>query len=288
MTVVVSAAVHDGIVFAADSASSLVEIGPSGQIVISNVYSHGNKVFALRKGLPICGMTAGMGAIGTAPIHSLAKDLRVRFTAEGSDWRFDPGSYRIEDIANRARTFFYDERYCRLPEALPAPHSFEFWIGGYSSGSEHPEVWKIAIINGTCDEPTCLKRGGETGLDWGGQPDPIQRLVIGFDATLADALVAAGIDPADLPALLGMVRARSEVPLCHPAMPIQDAIFLADYLVDTAKKFYRFLPGADTVGGATDIATVTRHERFEWIRRKHYYPAALNPLETDHENGQST
>ena len=67
-------------------------------------------------------------------------------------------------------------------------------------------------------------------------------------------------------------------------MPIQDAINLADFLVDVTKRYFAFHPGADIVGGSTDIATVTRHEGFKWIKRKHYYPADLNPRETDHAN----
>jgi hypothetical protein len=65
-------------------------------------------------------------------------------------------------------------------------------------------------------------------------------------------------------------------------MPVQDAINLADFLVDVTKRYFAFLPGADIVGGETDIATVTKYEGFKWIRRKHYYPASLNPMETGH------
>ena len=65
-------------------------------------------------------------------------------------------------------------------------------------------------------------------------------------------------------------------------MPVQDAIDLADFLVDMTTKYFAFLPGADIVAGDTDIATVTKHEGFKWIRRKHYYPAHLNRRTTDH------
>ncbi|MCY4150606.1 MAG: hypothetical protein OXF73_14905, partial [Gammaproteobacteria bacterium] len=63
---------------------------------------------------------------------------------------------------------------------------------------------------------------------------------------------------------------------------VQDAINLADFLVDMTKRHAAFLPGADTVGGDTDIATVTKHEGFKWIRRKHYYSPQLNTRGTDH------
>jgi hypothetical protein len=82
--------------------------------------------------------------------------------------------------------------------------------------------------------------------------------------------------------MVAYLQAKLTSQLCLPTMPVQDAIELAEYLVETTKGYYRFLPGADIVGGDTDIAVVTRHEGFKWIKRKHYYPAHLNPLETDH------
>ncbi|SDA24999.1 hypothetical protein SAMN02799622_03530 [Methylobacterium sp. UNC378MF] len=78
------------------------------------------------------------------------------------------------------------------------------------------------------------------------------------------------------------LRQRLESAFVWPTMPVRDAIDLADFLVETTKRYFRFLPGADIVGGDTDVAVVTRYEGFKWIRRKHFYPASLNPLETDH------
>jgi len=74
----------------------------------------------------------------------------------------------------------------------------------------------------------------------------------------------------------------AQVELVHPAMPTIDAIELAQFLVTTTKKFVKFSPGGNTVGGTSDIATVTKHEGFKWISRKHFYNTKLNPLETDH------
>ena len=79
MTVCVGVAVHDCLVFAADSASTLVETDLStGQTAVWNVYRHGNKVFNLHRRLPIVAMTCGIGNIGSASIGMLAKDIRLR------------------------------------------------------------------------------------------------------------------------------------------------------------------------------------------------------------------
>ena len=282
MTVCVGIVVNDCIVFAADSASSLVTSN-GGVSEIINVYSNGDKVFNLVRKLPICSMTCGMGNIGTASIATLTKELRRRLSdPEQGDWYVNPQAYTIEDIATKARRFLFEDRYSALDPAPPAPHSFEFWIGGYGSDFDAGhQIWKIAIINGMCEEPS-LALAGEYGWFVGGQPAAIGRLLLGFDPNLSAVLTNAGMEQGSADAIVEVIRTNCEVGIVQPTMPTKDAIDLADFLVETTKRFVRFLPGADTVGGNTDIAVVTKYEGFKWIRRKHFYPTALNPLETDH------
>lgn len=284
MTVCVAVAVHDCIVFAADSASSLVSTNPAtGESQIINVYDHGDKVFNLVKGLPICAMTCGMGNLGNASIATLAKELRRRLsTPELGEWYVNPESYTIEEIAVKARQFFFEERFAGLNPPPPAPHSFEFWIGGYGSDFDRQhEIWELAIVNGVCDPPSeALPE--DYGWLAGGQPNAVTRLLLGHDQSLRQVLIDNGMTDASADAVMSVIQSNSHAPVVFPNMPTRDAIDLADFLVETTKRFVRFLPGADTVGGETDVAVVTKYEGFKWIRRKHFYPAALNPLETDH------
>ena len=53
MSIAISLKVHDGVVLAADSASTLMLGGPNGSLGVVTVYSNANKIFNLRKGLPI-------------------------------------------------------------------------------------------------------------------------------------------------------------------------------------------------------------------------------------------
>lgn len=62
-------------------------------------------------------------------------------------------------------------------------------------------------------------------------------------------------------------------------MPIQDAIDLVEFLVDLTIKYSQFSPGATTVGGPIEIAAITKHEGFKWVRRKHYFTSELNPAD---------
>ena len=197
MTVCVAVAVNDCLVFAADSASTLVSTDmQTGESRILNVYRHGDKVYNLYRQLPICAMTSGMGNIGTASVATLAKELRRRLTSGPPDWAVDRFRYTMADVARKARTYLFEECFGALEPKPPAPHSFEFWIGGYGSDrTAGHELWKVRIVNGSCPDPEPLLRNGETGLYVGGQTGPVARLVGGFDPGLSDALIEGGMDP---------------------------------------------------------------------------------------------
>ncbi len=278
MTICVAVKVHDCIVFPADSASSLIDGSTNdGRPLIANVYAHGNKIFNLRKGLPVAAMTCGMGNIGPVSISTLAKDLRQRFCSSNEAWAIDPENYTIQEVAGKARAFFFEEQYANLEARPENPHEFQFWIAGNGSGQTHGEVWRIKIVNGECPEPECLAGESDFDILYDGQPEAINRIVVGYSQFLPRALLDLGVAPETLDSVLAHVESATYAPLVSPAMPVQDAIALADYLVETTKGYVRFMPGADTVGGDTDICVVTKHEGFKWIRRKHYFDASLNP-----------
>ena len=274
MTVCVAIKVHDCIVFAADSAVSMTTATQDGGFVVSNVWKHGLKVFNLHRDLPIVAMTAGLGNFGAMSISNLAKDLRI-----GLMGQLCRDNYTLEEVANCAKLYFEAE-YIKA-HASPIPHnSFEFWIGGYSHDNQHGEIWKIESHDGDWHNPTQLVLPGTSSqVLWGGQIQAISRLLLGFDPQLNQIV---SILTEDQRQLLDSELQKIQTPLVNASMPVQDAIDLADFLVDLTKRYVAFLPGADTVGGDTDIATVTKHEGFKWIRRKHYYPSHLNRRETGH------
>jgi hypothetical protein len=48
-------------------------------------------------------------------------------------------------------------------------------------------------------------------------------------------------------------------------------------LVELTSRKRRYSTDMETVGGPIDVAILTRNEGFVWVRRKHYFDAALNP-----------
>lgn len=53
-----------------------------------------------------------------------------------------------------------------------------------------------------------------------------------------------------------------------PLLPLQDAIDYALFLIDTTIKFQKFAPMTPTCGGNIDVAVITHHSGFQWIKKK--------------------
>jgi hypothetical protein len=60
-------------------------------------------------------------------------------------------------------------------------------------------------------------------------------------------------------------------------MPKQELIDLAEALVSITAIERKATADEGTVGGPVDVALITKHEGFVWIKRKHHFPRDLNP-----------
>jgi hypothetical protein len=286
MSIAVLIGVHDGVVLAADSASTLSLSPPSGVVspaggppLIGNVYDNANKIFNVVKGLPIGCITFGSGNIGNASIGTLIKDLRKRLTESPQELNFKPESYTMESVAKILASFLNSECEHLDPQAR-SKTNVGFLLGGYSVPGNLGESWSVDITQGVAQEPKQLRQPELPGINWGGQSESLQRLLLGFSPNIFDVL-AQVTQPAQNPAemaqtLVPILASRLQAPMVFAPMPIQDAIDLARFLVHTAIMFARFLPGPNTVGGPIEIAAITKHESFKWISRKHYYDQPLN------------
>jgi hypothetical protein len=282
MTIAISLKVNDGVILAADSASTLFVLDSNGNPFIVNVYNSANKVFNLHKGLPIGMITWGAGNIGAASIGTLVKDLRVLLSAKddgSSEWAIDVKHYSLSTIAGKVRKFMFEEKYSSMFAQVPADKRpiLGFIVAGYSTGNNFPEEYFIQIQNGVCTEPILMRKEEETGVSWNGEVEAISRLILGFSPNLPSWWKSlTNIPENELGNVVRMMQQVLQAPLVQPAMPIQDAIDLANYLVQTAIQYSRFAPGAQTVGGPVEIAAITKHEGFKWIKRKHYFHRELN------------
>jgi len=262
MSIIVSVKINDGIVMAADSNTTFFK--DTGEVF--QIYEHANKIVNPVKGLPIGVMTCGSGGIGNASIDTLLKDLRARLSTCG-ELPLDPASYTMEAVTHRVREFFSERA-----TAVGFRAFLILRICGYSSGRPLPEVWQVHFSDGQCFGPTSVQKEDDMGPRWNGEEEALNRLVLGMASVLGEAVVKEGLlTQEQLDAAMPKLYPHVIEPLIMNAAPIQDAIDLARYMVETTKGFVRFsIKRAKTVGGAVEIAAITKHEGFKWVQRKHF------------------
>lgn len=264
MTVIVSVKINDGVVMAADSAGSM----ESGQ-----VYEHANKISNLCAGLPVGAMSTGAGGIGNESVETLMKDLQRRFAGldpQHAEWRLDPATYTVAEAAGRLRSFLFEEKSLACGDDT----KLQLRVCGYSAGRPLAEVWEVNIAGRACPPPRCIMDESGFGVLWDGQYEALNRLILGTGFEIGTALVRHGVAADWAPHLQANLVGDLYATLSAPAMPIQDAIDLARFLVETTIGFIRFavfLP--KSVGGAVQVAAITKHEGFQWVQRRSFYAA---------------
>lgn len=187
--------------------------------------------------------------------------------------QIDPANYTVQEIAEAVRDHFE-----ALNSQYPAPADLGMLIGGYGSGDLKPEVWQLDVL-GEAQTATLTQPlpPGEPGILQWGQPEAISRIVDGVSLFLPRALTNLGVQAADVDAYVDAIKNQIGLPIVHAGMPLGEAIDLAEFLVDATIKFVRFTPGDAVVGGPIEIAAITTHGAFKWVKRKHYYSSKLNP-----------
>lgn len=72
-------------------------------------------------------------------------------------------------------------------------------------------------------------------------------------------------------------QSKSEIEDMVEFMPKPELATMAEALVNLTSLKRRVSRGMETVGGPIDVAVISRTEGFIWVKRKHYFPAELNP-----------
>ena len=126
-------------------------------------------------------------------------------------------------------------------------------------------------------EPPRLVRGHDNvGVNWDGEYEAMDRLLLGRGSNYEQALIDDGLPPDQAGQADRAMVGKLAVPVVLAAMPIQDAIELATFMVETTIRFVRFNLRAETVGGPVEAAVITKHEGFKWVQRKLFYRGELN------------
>jgi len=263
MTIALVLAVNDGAVLASDSMVTITSRGEELQN-----YEHGNKIFNLHRRLPIGAITWGYGGIGYSSVETLTKDFRQLL--ENGEQQLDLTNYSLQTIAERYHEFLTSkaEEILGKDSAQGVMNRIGFAVVGYAPKSDLPEIWqyKLNKVQLVKDRWLINGDGGES----------LFRLIYGMGSKVLHTIFEYVGEKWE-----SFVNEISDeiwtYKLLPNPMPIMSVIELARFLCQVAAGISRFLPGTTTVGGPIEIATITKHEGFKWVQRKHFYDLQLNP-----------
>ena len=143
----------------------------------------------------------------------------------------------------------------------------EFILGGYNEGELHGEIYRFNVPHRP--DPVQVHPGSQCGMSWGGQWRITQRIINGFDSDLAGKLAKElNMPPGDVAAILQKLVPELAYRIPYDALPLQDCINLAAFVVRTTITAQSFVQAPIRgVGGYVELATITGRGGFEWIQK---------------------
>ena len=254
----------EGIVLAADSRVTLTAQIPGSEMTVPATFDNATKLLKV-SGQDYAGfVTYGVGAIGQREprtAHSFIPELEDEFMKK------DFNRLPTEEFANEVGEFFIRQWETRMPTDWTGP-DMVFLVGGYDDAAAYGRVFDVLIPS----RPTAQERNageGTFGISWGGQTELTNRLIGGYDPRLP-AIVQEflGLPVKKRKALEEHLRASLSVSIPYQFLPLQDCVDLAVFLIRTTMTLQTWQVGVRGVGGAIDVATITKTGGFEPIQQK--------------------
>jgi hypothetical protein len=113
------------------------------------------------------------------------------------------------------------------------------------------------------------KAAGEFGVTFGGQAELVARLLGGVDPQAAElARGALDLNEQQVIDLIQKWSTELNLRIPYQFLPLQDCVDLATFLVYMTSATQAWTVGVRGVGGAVDVATITRIEGFQAVEQK--------------------
>jgi hypothetical protein len=255
----------EGIVLAADSRVTLMAqmqnpATPNQSVLLPATFDNATKILCVKDHKYAGVVTYGLGAIGTQEFrtaHSFLPEIEAEFN--------DPGRLSVENFAIKISEFFMRQWAQSMPPDY-AGNPMIFLVGGYDEGAAYGSIFEIIIPH----NPTPVERNpGIFGIVWGGQREFADRLIQGFDpelpSTVQNFLQLSDENKENLEKEL---KEKLSTKIPYQFLPLQDCVDLSIFLIRTTVTLQNWVVGVRGVGGAIDVATITRTEGFNPIQQK--------------------
>lgn len=251
----------EGIVLAADSRVTLTgqKQVASQVLILPATFDNATKLLRASGHKYVGAVTYGQGAIGQREPRT-AHSYMLEFENELKGERLP-----VEDFAKKLSAFFMKRWSLEMPKDYKGP-DMVFLVGGYDDGATYGRIFEVSV-------PSMLDpkehNAGTFGVVWGGQQQFTERLIHGFDNRVLTILQKSfNLSEDQMAGLDDKLKAELSLSIPYPFLPLQDCVDLAIFLIRTTMTIQTWLVDVRGVGGAIDVATITRTEGFKPIQQK--------------------
>ena len=254
----------EGIVLAADSRVILSAEMQSGveKMILPSTFDNATKLLQITGHNYVGAVTYGVGAIGQQEPRTAHS-----FLLEFEDYlsKKDIKRLPIKDFAENLANFFIIQWKDRMPSNYSGP-DMVFLVGGFDAGEPYGRVFQV-LIPSNLVPIEC--NAGQFGITWGGQSEYTHRLIKGFDPRMPSLVQNfLSLSAEQTTALEGHLESALSSPIPYQFLPLQDSVNLSILLIRTTMEIQNWIVGVRGVGGAIDVATITRKEGFIPVQQK--------------------
>ncbi len=254
----------EGIVLAADSRVTLnAEIRQGNdRLVLPATFDNATKLLQVNGQTHVGVVTYGLGALGTQQPRT-AHSFLPEFEDElGQNKGLRLG---VEEFAAKLSEFFLRQWNNIMPSELVGDDMI-FLVGGYDKGEAYGRLYQFTIPS----MPKPVEQSvDEFGVIWGGQAELTHRLLNGFDPLLPRQIKENfALSDYSEEEIYHSLRKKLAVPIPYLFLTLQDCVDLSILLIRMTIEVQSFCLGVRGVGGAIDVATITRTDGFQAIRQK--------------------
>jgi hypothetical protein len=254
----------EGIVLAADSRVTLrAEMHRNGQTtLLPSTFDNATKLLEIEGQEYVGVVTYGLGAIGEQgprTAHSFLPEFEGQLAKAAGE------RLPVVEFAQELSEFFMQQWRERMPSDYSGP-DMVFLTGGFDPEAPYGSVYEVGIPSHPIPEE---RNPGDFGVTWGGQLDYATRLIKGFDPQLPSlAQEFLGLSDKKRTALENHLQSALGSRIPYAFLPLQDCVDLSIFLIRTTIELQNWIVGVRGVGGAIDVATITRTEGFKPVQRK--------------------
>jgi hypothetical protein len=239
-------------------------------MALPSTFDNATKLLSVASQKYIGAVTFGAGAIGQQAPRTAAsfmpefEEELAKHAAKNQKSRMS-----VHDFAEKLGEFFFGQwTKEKMPNPAPPGMEMVFLVGGYDEKEAYGRMFSLTIPSA----PKPLEQSpNQFGATWGGQRELVDRLMQGFDPSLPAqvlSILQPGAPVQPNPNLEAEFKKRFQLPIPWQFLPLQDCVDLCIFLVRTTIELQKWLVAVRGVGGAIDVATITRTDGFKAIQIK--------------------